>query len=168
VIRSLATTATSSRGGSKNGNRIEGYLVGKCGSQELDAASSRLATGTLAGSMRQRREQNSALNFKNEAQSPSSVNSPCLRFRSRPSGRPHRFPLRQSLTFQYGLYKGWFVQSRSVRMRRAHRLLEFWHSLLVSASRGYIPPRKNRRKARSSARRQCRPSLTRRRWRRRK
>jgi hypothetical protein len=45
MIRSLATTATSSRGGSKNGNRIGGARC-KCGSQKLDVAPSRLATSS--------------------------------------------------------------------------------------------------------------------------
>src|SRR5580692_1918314 len=44
MIRSLATTATSSRGGSKNGNRIG--VRWKCGSQKLDVAPSRLATSS--------------------------------------------------------------------------------------------------------------------------
>jgi hypothetical protein len=56
-------------------------------SRNLDVAPSRLATRTLPGQWDKGASKNSAVNSNNEAQSPSSVYSPCLRFRSRRSRR---------------------------------------------------------------------------------
>ena len=59
----------------------------RSGSRNLDVAPSRLATRTLPGQCDKGASKNSALNSNNQAQSPSSPHSPCLRFRSRRSRR---------------------------------------------------------------------------------
>ena len=105
MIRSLATAATSSRVGSKNGNRIEGASLAKAVLKSSTPLRLGWRPGHLPDQCDNGASKNSALNSNNEAQSPSSVNSPCLRFRSRRGGRPHRFPLRQSLTLSvWALY----------------------------------------------------------------
>jgi hypothetical protein len=120
MIRSLATAATSSRGGSKNGNRI-GALVVTPGSQKLDVAPSRLATGTLPGQCEKGASKNSALNSNNEAQSPSSPYSPYLRFRSRRSRRLDSAAAKPD-AFRMCIYQEVVgtVSTGKASMRRAH------------------------------------------------
>jgi hypothetical protein len=91
MIRSLATTAISSEGGSKNGNRIEGARC-KTVRDKLDVAPSRLATNQSPDQPDDDGSENLRVNSNNDAQNPSSVYSSCQRFFHRGSDQrsfPH-------------------------------------------------------------------------------
>jgi hypothetical protein len=112
----------------------------RSGSRNLDVAPSRLATGTLPGQRDKGASKNSALNSNNEAQSPSSPYSLCLRFHSKRSRRLIDSAAAKPNAFRMCSFRRWSARSRPERLRwgALSRLAEFWHSLVVSANRVYL------------------------------